>query len=228
VAVLALASSLALAESTAQSQSPEPLPDVRALKASLRKNLLKELIPEMKSHRERLMALEQQQQAAQEFAGAAKARNERLTLEKQIAALEQEAAMLASRPAVENASRLAARIELKLSEAQLEGAQLDVADGSITGWGSANSRATWKLPAIPAGGYEVLLRCTGPSGDVVAKEAFYTLTSPCNSAEDKSIEHNLGTLRIRDGAGTFILHAAQPEKSAAWRVYSVVLVPSGL
>jgi hypothetical protein len=199
-----------------------------ALKASLRKSLLKELIPEMKAHRERLLAFQQQQAAVQDFAGAVKARDERIKVEKQIGALEQEAAILASRPAVANAARLAARIELKVADAELEGTQYDAADGSITGWGSANARATWKLPSIPAGGYEVLLRCTGPCGDVIAKESFYTLTGPCKSAEDKAVEYNLGTLRVRDGAGSFVLQPVQPEKSAAWRVYSVVLVPSWL
>jgi hypothetical protein len=217
-----------LAETVVQSQSPEPLPDLRSMKAGLRRSLLKEILPEMKAHCDRLRALEQKQAAVQDFAGAVKARDERTKVEKQISALEQEAVILASRPAIENAARLVARIELKLSDATLEGAQLDKEDGAITGWGAANSQATWKLPGIPAGGYEVLVRCTGQTGDVTVKESFYSLISPCKSANDKAIEHNLGTLRVRDGAGSLILGAAQPEKSTTWRVYSVVLVPSGI
>lgn len=228
MAAAALASSLVLAESAVQSQSPEPLPELRAMKAGLRRSLLKEILPEMKAHCDRLRELEKKQAAAQDFAGAVKARDERTKVEKQISSLEQEAAILASRPAIENAARLAARIELKLSDASLEGTQLDKSDGAITGWGAANSQATWKLPGIPPGGYEVFVRCTGQTGDVSVKESFYSLTGPCKSADDKAIEHNLGTLRVRDGAGNLTLGAAQPEKSTAWRVYSVVLVPSGI
>jgi hypothetical protein len=203
----------------------EPPADLRPLKAAFRRNLLTAAIPEMKAHREELLALEKKLAAAQDFAGAVKARDERAKLDSQIGALEQEAAILDSRPAVGNAARLAARIELKLSEAKLMGTQMDGKDGAIIGWNQPNASATWQLPGLPPGGYEVLLRCTGHAGEVILKEAFYSLTTSCKAATEKSLEQNLGVLRIRAGTGTLTLGVAQPEKCSEWRVYSLVLVP---
>jgi hypothetical protein len=182
-------------------------------------------IPEMKAHRGELLALEKKLAAAQDFAGAVKARDERAKLDKEIEAFEQEAAILDSRPSLGNAARLAARIELKLSDAKLTGGQVDQKDGAIIGWNQPNASATWQLPGLPPGGYEVLLRCTGPAGEVIVKEAFYSLTTSCKATKEKSLEQNLGVLRIRAGTGTLTLGVAQPEKCSEWRVYSVVLVP---
>jgi hypothetical protein len=182
----------------------------------------------MKAHNEELLALEKKLAALQDFAGAVKARDERVKVEKQIGALEQEAAILDARPSVEHAARLAARVELKASDAKLTGAQWDPADGAITGWGQQGACATWQLPDLPPGGYEVLLRCTGEAGDVVIREEFYSLASPCKPGEDKTAEQILGILRIRAGSGSLTLSVSQPEKSAGWRVYSLMLVPPSL
>jgi hypothetical protein len=203
----------------------EPPADLRLLKAGFRRSLLAAALPEMKAHREELLALEKKLAAAQDFAGAVKARDERAKLERQIGAFEQEAAILDARPAVENAARLAARIELKLSDAKLTGSRLDGKDGAIVGWDQPNASATWQLPGLPPGGYEVLLRCTGHAGEVIIKEAFYSLTTSCKATTETSLEQNLGVLRIRAGTGSLTLGVAQPEKCSEWRVYSVVLVP---
>jgi hypothetical protein len=204
----------------------EPPPDLRGLKAGFRKNLLAAAIPEMKAHREELLALEKKLALAQDFASAVRVRDERVRTEKQILTLEQEAAILVSRPAVGNAAKLVARIELKLSEAKLSDVQLDAKDGALTDWGQPNAGATWQLSGLAPGGYEVLLRCTGPAGDVVVKEGFYSLTKTCKATNDKSVEQSLGTLRLRVGASSLTLGRAQSEKGTGWRVYSVVLVPS--
>lgn len=225
VVFLTLVSRLLLADPPPP-PAPQPPPDLRALKAGFRRSIVTAVIPEVKAHREELLALEKKLAAAQDFAGAVKARDERIKVEKQISALEQEAAILASLPSIENAARLTARIELKLSEAKLTSTSLDASDGAIAGWGQKDACATWQLPSLPPGGYEVLLRCTGPAGDVVVKEGFYSLTTSCKDTRDKSMEQNLGTLRIRAGGGSLTLVTAQPEKSAGWRVYSLVLVPS--
>jgi hypothetical protein len=208
--------------------APDAPPDLRTLKAGLRKDLLTAVLPGMKAHRQALLAFEQKRATAQDFSGAIKARDERLKLEKQIGVLEQEAAILASRPAIQNAARLLARIELKLVDAKLTELQRDPTDGALTGWGNENASATWQLPALPPGGYEVLVRCTGPSGEIVVRETFYNLKKECKPTGDKSLEQNLGTLRISEGAGSVTLSAAAPEKSSDWRVYSIVLVPSAI
>jgi hypothetical protein len=201
----------------------EPPPDLHALKAGLRRGLLTVVIPEMKAHRAELLTLEHRLAESQDYAGAIKARDEGNKLAKHISVLEQEEAILASRPAVDNAARVAARIELNLGNARLEGAQYDSAEGALTGWGGEHPSATWQLPDLPPGGYEVLIRCSGPGGAVVVKEAFYSLASSCKSPSDKNEEQNLGTLRIRSGAGSLVLEAGP-----GWKVYSVALAPSAL
>lgn len=206
----------------------EPLPELSALKASLRKDLLTALLPELKAHRDALQALEQKQGAAQDYAGAVRARDARSQVDQQIAALEQEAAMLAARASVQNAARIAARIEFKLADAKLVGAKVDAADGALTGWDGTDASASWELPGLPPGGYEVIMRCTGATGDVVLSEGFYTLTCPCRPGDDKAVEQNLGTLRIKEGSTVLKLTAGPPEKCAQWRVYSLVLVPAAI
>lgn len=208
--------------------APEAVPDLRALKAGLRRTLITATLPEMKQYREELAALEQKQATAQEFANAIKTRDTRLKVEQQISTLVQEANMLATRPSVDNAARLAARIELKLSDAKLTGAQLDSMDGALSGWGTAGASATWQLPGLPAGGYEVVLRYSGGDGEVVLQETFYSLKSPCKGDAAKPVEQNLGTLRIKEGTGTLTLTALPPEKSASLKVYSLVLIPSAI
>jgi hypothetical protein len=140
--------------------------------------------------------------------------------------LEQESAILASRIAVEKASIAPQRFELKPSEAKLVKIQLDPADGALTGWGQPGASATWQLPGLAPGGYEVLLRCTGAADEIVVTEGVYSLTQTCQTTADKSREQNLGTLRIHLGAGSVSVSPVRPEKCAGWRVYSIILVPS--
>jgi hypothetical protein len=163
--------------------------------------------------------------AAGDFESALRARNERTKLEGKITGLEREASILASRSLRASNSRLAPRIEFKLSDAKLTSAKFDSKKDVITGWDQVNATATWQLPFLPAGGYEVLLKCTGGPGEVVVKEGFYSLTGACKRTDDKSVEQNLGTLRIRAGGGTLTLAVAHPENCADWRVFSLVLVP---
>lgn len=201
-------------------------PDLRTLKSGLRRDLLAAALPEQKSHREDLLALEKKYAAAQDFAGAIRARDERIKVEQEIASMEKELAGLNSRPGGPTRTRAPERIELKLSEAALSGLKMDPKDSCLIGWNVAGASATWKLPGLPPGGYEVSLNHAGSPVTAMVRESFYSLSSELKPAVDKPVEQRLGTLRVRDGSGSITLSMIPPEKCATLRVYSLVLVPA--
>ncbi len=211
----------------AEEGPPADTTNLRALRAEFRKILLDAIMPEKRAHLDRLRDLEKKLATAHDFAGAIRARDERLALEQEITALEQELPTLTAR-AIGEGKVLPERIPLKLEDATLSGVKLDK-DGSLTGWSDTAYRATWNLPGLPAGGYEVILKYScgkDEGGEVLVKESFYTLHGTVTPANDKLVEKNLGTLRIRDGHGTLTLAANAPPKGGLMRLWSLELAPA--
>src|SRR5687768_17270249 len=98
-----LAASALVAPLTQAEPAPQPAPapgplELREMKADLRAGILAAAIPEVKAHREDLLALEKKLAVAEDFAGALRTRTERTKVESKIVSLEHEAAILASRP----------------------------------------------------------------------------------------------------------------------------------
>ncbi|MFZ4766648.1 MAG: hypothetical protein ACOYMN_16975 [Roseimicrobium sp.] len=203
----------------------EPAADLRTLKAQLRRDLLKTLIPEMKTSRDQLLALENKCAAATDFAGALRARDARLKIESDLIAVENELPMATAHASGSASARTPERTELKLADAVLNGLTLDGKGKTLSGFGKAAASATWTLPDLPPGGYEVILRASGANGNAVVKESFYSLSASFKAAES-AVSITLGTLRVRDGKGTLTLTANPPEECAALRVYSLVLAPA--
>ena len=115
---------------------------------------------------------------------------------------------------------------MRLSDATLRGVQLDPKDGFISGWDKDQASASWKLPDLPAGGYEVLPRYTAEQGSVLIKESYYSLKGKLAAAKESPLEEKIGTLRIKDGKGILTLSSDSPQQSNSLRVYSLVLVPA--
>jgi hypothetical protein len=209
---------------TTAAQAPQN--DLSLIKTQLRKDLLQALLPEKKQHRDALLALEQKNAASLDFAGAIKARDERLALEKEIASIEKEIPLLSSR-AISLLGRGAPdRLEMRFADATLRGLQLDPKVGFISGWEKEQASASWKLPDLPPGGYEVLLRYTADQGNVQIKESYYSLKGKLKGAKDSPLEEKIGTLRIKDGKGNLTLSSDTPQQNGSLRVYSLVLVPA--
>ncbi|MEZ0273534.1 MAG: hypothetical protein ACAH88_01405 [Roseimicrobium sp.] len=208
------------------SGAQDAAPDLRVLKAQLRRELLTAALPEHKTHREELLTLEKKYAASQDYAGAIKARDERLRIEQEISLMEKELTALAQRPGLGVASRAPERIELNVAEATYAGVHVDPADKCVTGWGSVGASVTWKLPNLPPGGYEVTLSHQGGEATATLRESFYSLSTGLKPASGKAVAQSLGTLRVRDGTGTLTLTMSPPEKCTALRVYSLVLVPA--
>ncbi len=203
-----------------------PQADLSLIKTQLRKDLLQALLPEKKQHRDALLALEQKYAAATNYTGAIRARDERFALEKEIASIEKEIPILNSMAIALTSRNAPDRLEMRLSEATIRGVQLDAKDNFLSGWEKDQASATWKLPDLPAGGYEIILRYTAESGSVQIKESYYSLKGKLTATKEGPIESKIGTLKIKDGRGVITLTSDNPQQSGSLRVYSLVLVPA--
>lgn len=199
--------------------------DLRQLRAQFRESLLKAILPEQKDYQSQLAELEKKLVAAHDYAGAIQARDERLALEQEITAFEQEMPRLTAR-AAGSEQLLPERIVFKPAEASLSGLTLGK-DGSIQAWESTSASATWKLPKLPAGGYEVFLKYVSGKEDVgfKVKESFYFLRGKMAPSNGRALEKPLGTLRIHDGEGTLTLSAESLPKSGPVRLVALELAP---
>lgn len=195
--------------------------DVRLLRAQLQQEVLIAILPEKKTYRDQLLALEKRFAAEQDFESAIRSRNERLEVEKELVRFEKEIARLRSAVVAPSPGQ----IELKSSTAIVTGVQHDGKQGYLAGWDSPEATATWPLSDVVPGGYEVLIQCTGDGGPVTVKESFYSLQADIKPVGGKPVAQNLGTLRIKDGKGSLTLATNSPEKCKGLRVYAIVLVP---
>ncbi len=210
--------------------APEPAKtreqDLRTLRASFRQNLLNAILPENRAYAAQLGELERQLAAARDYLAAAKVRDERLALEQDLTAFEQELPGLAAR-AAGRAALLPERIVFHPRDAALSGLNLDK-DGALTGWETPRCAATWKLPNLPAGGYEVIVTyaCqTGGGAAFEVRESFYVLHGRGPAPNPNPVARNLGTLRIRDGNGTLTLALDGASPPVRLRVLALELSP---
>ena len=213
-----------LASASGQEKAPES--DLRQLRARFRESLLSAILPEQREYHAHLAEVERKLAAAHDYAGAIQARDERVALEQEITAYEQELPRLAARASGAE-QLLPERIVFKPADAKVSGVTLEK-DGALTQWSSAQASATWKLPKLPAGGYEVFLKYASGKGDTtgfVVKENFYLLHGKTTPTNDKPVEKNLGTLRIRDGEGTLTLTAENIPKNSSLRLLALELAP---
>jgi len=181
-------------------------------------------IPPLKELISNLEALEKKSAAANDYETAMAARTARLRTQAELAAAEKLLLLLESA----TGSAPVGKVVLKLEDAVLEGVTLDPVKQVLTGWQSPASKATWKLPGIPPGGYEVVLRYssgTAEGGTVRVAEAFYTLTVPARITLNGAEDHFLGTLRIRDGHGPLVISAASVLKNNLMELAEVELLP---
>ena len=207
-------------------QEKPPENDLRQLRAQFRESLLSAILPEQRDYHAQLAEVERKLAAAHDYAGAIQARDERVALEQEITAYEQELPRLTARAAGAE-QLLPERIVFKPSDAKVSGATLEK-DGSLAQWSSAQASATWKLPKLPAGGYEVFLKYASDKNDItgfIVKENFYSLRGKTTPTNNKPLEKNLGTLRIRDGEGTLTLTAESIPKNGSLRLLALELAP---
>jgi len=209
--------------------APTAKSDLATLRARLELKLAQNSLPVLREYMSDLSSLEKQAAAARDYETAGAVRKERLRVTVEAASQEKLALLLETRQPGPEARAAAERIVLKTSDAQLEGVKLDAATGVLTGWSSPGASATWKLPDLPSGGYEVVLRYSSGAlegGSVIVQEAFYTLTSNIGTTLKGFEEQNIGTLKIRDGSGFFKISAKTVLKANLMQLQGVELLPA--
>ena len=223
-----LARSLSPAAAQDKSDAP-PQPDLRALRVDYRKSLLEALLPQKKAYRDELENLEKKFAVESDFVSAMRARDERSQLDQEIMAMEQELPALASQAQALHSPALPERITLSPTDAQLTGVTMDAKAKTLTGWRPARSLATWKVPPLPLGGYEVYITytCPGKAGAAFTlRESHYSLQCKVTEPSPKAVEKLFGTLRVQTGSSTLSLSADSVETDQPIQIHAVALVPA--
>jgi hypothetical protein len=201
--------------------------EIKIEQGKLELNLIKATTPVMQQQVAALWALEKRAAAARDYDTAIAARSARQKLESELSAQEKLALLLVARQVI-SSPEVTERIILKPADATLDRVRFDKSAGVLTDW-TVGSSATWKLPELPPGGYEVVLRYASGAlegGSVVVQEAFFNLTHDLTTTLKGFIEDNIGTLKVRDGSGIFKISAKTVLKGNLMQLQSVELIPA--
>lgn len=206
---------------------PGASPEIALLRLGYERSLIAASLAPVKQQITSLAALEKQAATTRDYDAAIIARDERKRLQSELVRLDKDLLLLQSREQTLKAALLADRIKLPLESATLS--DLKREGGAITGWTKAGAAATWKLPALPAGGYEVLLRyrCgAAEGGTLLIKESRFTLTATIETTLKGPEERSAGTLKISEGSGTLTLTAQSLVTNNLMQLLAVELVPA--
>lgn len=203
--------------------------ELSVLRTSHELALLQAGMPAMRQYVTELGALEKRCALARDYEGAAAVRNERQAIEREIARIEKDALLLKTREQGLRSAMLPDQIVLMPEQAVLSDVEREPGTGALTNWKHAGSSATWKLPDLPPGGYEVLLRYSCDAlegGSIVIAEQTFTLSGAAETTLKGPAEKNFGTLKITAGNGTLTLTARSVLKTNLMHLYFVKLVPA--
>lgn len=206
---------------------PDPRSTLDLTRIAFQRSVLEASLTPLKKHLSELILLEKSRAEARDYAGAIEARDLRKRLELELERLNKELLLLQTREQSLKASLLPDRISLPLDKAELSGIKRD--GGILTGWNKPGVSALWKLPDLPPGGYEVVLRyrCGAlEGGSLTIQEARFSLTSDVETTLKGPQEKNLGTLKITDGSGQLKISARTVLKDNLMQLLAVHLVPA--
>jgi hypothetical protein len=220
---------LAMSAPRAEKRTDDPgaSPDIALLRLDYERKLIEASLAPVKDQITTLGTLEKQFATDRDYDDAITARDERKRLQNELARLDKELLLLQSRELALKTSMLPDRIKLPLDAATLT--DLRHEGGAITGWSRVGAAASWKLPALPPGGYEVMLRyrCGAAEGGTLQiKEARFTLTTTIGTTLKGPEERSAGTLKISDGSGTLTLAAQALVTNNLMQLLGVELVPA--
>ncbi len=195
---------------------------------SFQKRLLEAGLRPLQQHLSALQELEKQRATSGDYAGAIEARNQRKKLTTELERLDKELLLTQTREQSLKARLLPDRITLPLEDARLEGG-VQRTGGELTGWSGPDSAASWTLPNLPPGGYEILLkyRCGALEGGTLEiQETRFHLSAEVLTTLRGPQEKNLGTLKITDGTGPLVIRARGVLKDNLMHLLAVHLVPA--
>lgn len=210
-----------------RTDDPGSSPEIAKLRISFERSLIESSLAPVKKQITTLTALEKQFADSRDYDAAITARDERKRLQNELARLDKELLLLQTREQALKASLLPDRIKLPLETAILTDVKRE--GGAISNWSKAGAAATWKLPALPPGGYEVMLRyrCgTAEGGILLIKEARFSLVTSIETTLKGPEERNAGTLKISEGGGTLTLAAQSLVTNNLMQLLGVELVPA--
>lgn len=220
LAVMAAGARLSAADSP-------PDHELEIARIQFERSMIEASLDPVKKHLLELASLEKQRAEARDYTGAIAMRAQRRKIENELERLDKELLLLQTREQSIKASQLPDRIPLPLDQAVLSGVRME--GGTLTGWSRAGASAKWKLPALPPGGYEVILRyrCGAlDGGELQIQESRYSLKGQIDTTHQGPQEKNLGTLKITDGSGPLTLSAVTLVKDNLMDLQSVHLVPA--
>lgn len=185
--------------------------------------------PALRQYMTELAALEKRCATGRDYKGAIAARNERQTIERELARMEKESLLLRTRDQSLRSAMLPDQIILMPEQAALSGVMREAGTGVLAEWSKPGATATWKLPDLPPGGYEVILRYSCDAlegGTLTIAEQTFTLTGTADTTLKGPAEKSFGTLKITQGTGTLSISARSVLKSNLMHLYFVKLVPA--
>lgn len=206
---------------------------INPLRAQFERSASAALLPELEVYAQSLARLEQQLAQRGDWRGAIQTRDERLEVENRILSARARIAEPVVIDAPTNRPATPSVVTLNPAEATLAGGvELASSPPALVNW-SADSTATWSLPGLDGGGYEVVFEyaSTNDAGEFTIGEEFFTLTGELAATGDPETYRriNLGTLKIRTGDGSLTLGpVANGSPPGDLRLKSVVLVPASL
>jgi hypothetical protein len=220
LAVMAASARLSAADSP-------PQHTLEIARIQFERSMIEVSLTPMKKSLLELTTLEKQRAEARDYTGAISIREQRRKIEHELERLDKELLLLQTREQSLKASLLPDRIPLPLDQAELSGVRLE--GGTLTGWSKPGASAKWQLPALPPGGYEVILRyrCGAlDGGELQIKESHFSLKGQIDTTLKGPQEKNLGTLKITDGTGPLTLTALTLVKDNLMDLMSLHLVPA--
>ncbi|MCX6855150.1 MAG: hypothetical protein NTV80_09610, partial [Verrucomicrobia bacterium] len=178
-----------------------PRQTLDAAQLQFQRSLIESSLAPLKKHLLELTALEKKLAETHDYRTAISVRDQRRRVEGDLERMDKELLLMQTREQSLKAALLPDRITLPLDKAVLSGVQFS--SGALTGWNRAGASAEWKLPGLPPGGYEVILRyrCGALDGGVVqVQEAKFSLKNQVDTTLKGPQEKNLGTIKITDGS----------------------------
>ena len=201
-----LVSALGLLSADLRAQEAELPPEIEGIRIGYLKELSRVLLPQEKRYIDELRRLEQSYAAEKNYATALLIKKERLKAEVRIRSMGSAAAATVPKAVQSNAGVLS----LTPADATLGGeAQADPTGTVLMGLGSEGASASWALPRLPTGGYEIsivyALAEGGPT--TVVKEAFFelSLALPATGGSRSFEKTRIGVLKVREGSESLTL-----------------------
>lgn len=225
---MCLASILSLAADGALPQG-SGIDSLASLRVTHELALLRASSPALRQYLSDLTALEKRLASTRDYQGAIKVRDERIGVEKQLARMDKENLLLKSRESGLRSALLPDEIILMPEQASLDGITREPGTGALTNWKKPGAKATWKLPDLPPGGYEIVIRYSCDpleGGSVTISEQTFSLTGTADTTLKGPSEKNFGTLKITQGAGTLTISARTVLKTNLMDLHFIKLLPS--